>query len=50
MRCYYCKKAAVGMKATDYYDTSPTCFRFLCKTHWHEVETKFTNEEVYRDN
>ena len=45
MKCFYCKKDAVGMKATDYYNTAATCFRFLCKEHWDMIETLYYNEK-----
>lgn len=50
MKCYYCGKEAVGMKATDYFSTSATCFRFLCKKCWGKVRTLYKNEKGVDDD
>lgn len=45
MKCFYCGKSAVGMKATGYFNTSATVFRFLCKKHWHKVYANYDDEK-----
>ena len=44
MKCFYCDNEAVGMKATDYFSTSVTCFRSLCRKHWDKVRALYSNE------